>query len=83
MPLLQAVVTLPKDQASDTARVWFLPNETAYFYWLIPESGDRGVLGLIGERGADTHRCMERFLEKQGLTALGLQGARIPVYESC
>lgn len=81
VPLLQAVVTLPKNQAPDTARVWFMPNETPYFYWLIPESRDRGVLGLIGERGADTRRSMERFLEKQGLTAWEFQGARIPVYE--
>lgn len=81
VPLLQAVVTLPKDLPPDTARVWFVPNETPYFYWLIPESQDRGVLGLIGERGADTRRSMERFLEKQGLTASEFQGARIPVYE--
>jgi len=81
VPLLQAVVTLPKDLPSDTARVWFLPNETPYFYWLIPESEDRGVVGLIGEDGADTRRGMERFLETHGLTALEFQGARIPVYE--
>jgi len=81
VPLLQAVVTLPKDLASDTARVWFLPNETPYFYWLIPESRDREVLGLIGEHDADTRRCMERFLEKHGLAAREIQGARIAVYE--
>ena len=39
------------------------------------------MLGLIGERGAGTRRSMERFLDKQGLTALEVQGARIPVYE--
>jgi flavin-dependent dehydrogenase len=81
VPLLQAVVTLPKHLPSDTARVWFRPNETPYFYWLIPESEDLGVSGLIGEHGADTRRSMERFLEKHGLTALEFQGARIPVYE--
>ena len=81
VPLLQAVVTLPKNLPPDTARVWFMPNETPYFYWLIPESRDRGVLGLIGERGADTRRSMEWFLERQGLTAWEVQGARIPVYE--
>ena len=81
VPLLQAVVTLPKNLPPDTARVWFMPNETPYFYWLIPESAGRGVLGLIGERGADTRRSMERFLEKQGFTAWEVQGARIPVYE--
>lgn len=69
MPLLQAVVKLPAGLPPDTARVWFRSDETPYSYWLIPEPRERGVLGLIGEPGADTRRSMERFLEKRGLTA--------------
>ena len=38
IPLLQAIVPLPKDMAADTVRVWFVPQDTPYFYWLIPES---------------------------------------------
>lgn len=79
-PLIQAVVRLPESMPCDTARVWFVPEDTPYFYWMIPESRDRGVVGLIGEEGGETRRCLERFLERRGLTASSFQGARIPVY---
>ena len=82
VPLVQAIVRLPKDMPADTARVWFVPQDTPYFYWLIPESAERGALGLIGENGIDTRRHLERFLEKRGLDAIEFQGARIPVYNS-
>jgi len=80
VPLVQAIVPLPKDMAPDTTRVWFVPDDTPYFYWLIPESRERGALGIIGEDGADTRRCLERFLEKRQLEPIEFQGARIPVY---
>jgi flavin-dependent dehydrogenase len=80
VPLVQAIVRLPKDASADTVRVWFVPDDTPYFYWLIPESPQRAALGLIGEDGQETRRCLERFLEKRGLTPIEFQGARIPVY---
>jgi len=80
VPLAQAVVGQPKDLRPDTTRVWFAPEETPYFYWLIPESPDRGVVGLIGEDGQATRQCLERFLERRGLEPLEFQGARIPLY---
>jgi flavin-dependent dehydrogenase len=80
VPLVQAIVRLPKDQAADTTRVWFVPDDTPYFYWLIPESAERGALGIIGEDGRDTKKCLSRFLEKKHLEPLEWQGARIPVY---
>lgn len=80
VPLVQAIVPLPKDMAPDTTRVWFVPDDTPYFYWLIPESRERGALGIIGENGAETRRCLERFLEKRKLEPIEFQGARIPVY---
>ena len=79
-PLVQAIVPLPKDMAPDTARVWFVPQDTPYFYWLIPESPTRGALGLIGETGPETRKLLENFLEKRGLAPVEFQGARIPVY---
>jgi digeranylgeranylglycerophospholipid reductase len=81
VPLVQAIVRLPKDSPVDTTRVWFVPDDTPYFYWLIPESAERGALGVIGEDGADTARCLARFLEKKGIEPLEWQGARIPVYK--
>lgn len=81
VPLVQAMVRIPSDMSFDTVRVWFVPDDTPYFYWLIPESRERAVVGLIGEDGQETRRCLERFMEKRGFTALGFQGARIPVYD--
>jgi digeranylgeranylglycerophospholipid reductase len=81
VPLVQAIVSLPKDMPPDTARVWFIPQDTPYFYWLIPESPTRGALGLIGENGPDTRRHLEHFLEKRKLDPIEFQGARIPVYK--
>jgi flavin-dependent dehydrogenase len=80
VPLLQAIVSLPRDLAPDSARVWFVPQDTPYFYWLVPESPARGALGIIGETGAETRRHFERFLEKRKLEPIEFQGARIPVY---
>jgi digeranylgeranylglycerophospholipid reductase len=81
VPLIQAIVRLPKDCPVDTTRVWFVPDDTPYFYWLIPESAERGALGVIGEDGRDTAKCLARFLEKKEMEPLEWQGARIPVYK--
>lgn len=78
--LVQAIVRVPAGMSADTVRVWFVPDDTPYFYWLIPESPERAALGLIGEDGQETLRCLERFLEKRELTPIEFQGARIPVY---
>lgn len=80
VPLMQAIVKLPKDLAQDTSRVWFVPQDTPYFYWLVPESATRGALGVIGESGAEMRRAFERFLGKKGFEPIEFQGARIPVY---
>jgi flavin-dependent dehydrogenase len=80
VPLVQALVPLPKDMPPDTARIWFIPHETPYFYWLIPESPTRGALGLIGDSGPEVRGHLERFLEKRQLEPIEFQGARVPVY---
>jgi flavin-dependent dehydrogenase len=81
VPLVQAIVKLPKDCRPDTTRVWFVPDDTPYFYWLIPENESRGALGIIGEgSGQETKKRIERFLEKKNMEPLEWQGARIPVY---
>jgi flavin-dependent dehydrogenase len=80
VPLLQAIVMLPRDYPPGTVRVWFVPDDTPYFYWLIPEGPNRGALGLIAEEGHEARSCLNRFLEKRHFTPLSFQGARVPVY---
>jgi flavin-dependent dehydrogenase len=81
VPLVQAIIKLPKDCRPDTTRVWFVPDDTPYFYWLIPENETRGALGIIGEgSGQETKKRIEHFLEKKQMEPLEWQGARIPVY---
>jgi digeranylgeranylglycerophospholipid reductase len=79
-PLIQAVVDLPADLPPSITRVWFLPEETPYFYWLVPFSETRGVLGLIGEDEGRTRRLLEGFLEKRGFSGVEFQDGLTPVY---
>lgn len=80
VPLFQAVVRLPRDMPSDVTRVWFIPEDTPYFYWLIPYSPTHGVLGLIGEKEKRGQRSLTCFLEKKDLVPLEFQSARTPAY---
>jgi flavin-dependent dehydrogenase len=80
VPLIQAVVKLPEDMPSDTTRVWFLPEDTPYFYWLIPHSPTHGVLGLIAEENNRGRMHLEQFIKKKGLEPIEYQSARIPIY---
>jgi digeranylgeranylglycerophospholipid reductase len=80
VPLLQALVKWPSHIPHDCVRVWFVPDDTPYFYWLIPESKDRGVLGLIAEDASRVRADLDRFLARQGLDAIELQAARVPLY---
>jgi flavin-dependent dehydrogenase len=81
VPLVQAIVDLPEGMTRSTTRVWFRPEDTPYFYWLIPESERRGALGVIGVDGAETRRKLDAFLEETGLEPLEYQAAHIPAYE--
>ena len=74
------MVNLPKDLGPDTTRVWFIPEETPYFFWLIPHSPTRGVLGLIGTDPQGCRKILEKFLEKKGFTPLEFQEALVPCY---
>ncbi|MGB6431807.1 MAG: NAD(P)/FAD-dependent oxidoreductase [Candidatus Acidiferrales bacterium] len=81
VPLIQAIVKMPADMPSDSVRVWFVPGDTPYFYWLIPESNQTAALGLIGEDGHHARECLDRFMDKRHFEPLSFQGARIPVYD--
>ncbi len=80
VPIVQAIVELPKDMPSDTTRIWFAPEDTPYFYWLIPHSQKQGVLGLIGEEKREAWKSLEWFLERKNLVPIEFQSAQIPLY---
>jgi flavin-dependent dehydrogenase len=80
-PILQAIVKLPKGYEANTTQVWFKPQETPYFYWLIPESRRQAAVGLIAEEGKNTKQKLERFLFRLGLKAEDIQAARVPAYD--
>jgi flavin-dependent dehydrogenase len=79
-PILQAIVKLPERTQVNATRVWFQPEDTPYFYWLIPESQERAAVGFIAEEGKSARIKLERFLARQGLEILDMQAARIPAY---
>ena len=81
VPLLQAVIQRPADLEPDTTRVWFRPQDTPYFFWMIPEGEDRAAVGLIGEEPARARRDLIAFLGSKGWRPIYFQGARIPKYE--
>ena len=79
-PILQAIVKLPDRVHANTTQVWFQPEDTPYFYWLIPESDKQAAVGFIAEDGKSARTKLEKFLARQGLEVLGMQAARIPAY---
>ena len=78
--LIQAVVKLPSDMSADTTRVWFLPEDTPYFYWLIPHSSSEGVLGLIAEDMQRGRRSLESFMMRKDMKSSLFQAASTPIY---
>ena len=80
VPILQARVALPKGSRPDTTQVWFDPQSTPYFYWLIPESQDRAAVGLIAEDGQQARQGLEDFLAAHKLEPLEYQGAQVALY---
>lgn len=81
VPLLQAIVEMPEGMNPDTARVWFRPEETPYFYWLIPDGDGRGALGVIGTNASEIRERLDLFIDEQSLKAQEYQAAVIPAYE--
>jgi len=78
--VLQAEVLLPPDTSADTVKVWFDVQKTPYFYWLIPESRERGVVGLIAEGLPEARRALDSFLNARPFQVLGLQAAEVAQY---
>ncbi len=80
VPILQAEVPLPTGWDPGRVQVWFDRRETRFFYWLIPESEEQGVLGLVADENDDIRALLVRFLRRQGLEPTAFQGARVAMH---
>jgi digeranylgeranylglycerophospholipid reductase len=81
VPIVQAKIDLPSGYNADVTEIWFQPETTRFFFWLIPESTQTGALGLIAERPCDARLMLDRFLQNRGLKAREYQGAMIPLHQ--
>jgi flavin-dependent dehydrogenase len=78
--LLQTKVALPEGMESKTCQIWFDPARTKYFYWLIPEGGQRASVGLIADGTEEAEACLETFLQDRSLEPLEFQSAPVPIH---
>lgn len=79
-PLVQAEIELPSGWDPGLTQVWFEPEKTRYFYWLIPESDSRAVVGLIGDGRAGAGALLKSFMARHGFRPLRYQGARVSMH---
>ena len=82
VPLLQAVVEVPAHTDAGNVQVWFEPELTPYFFWLIPEGHRRAVIGFIADQGNTAKNTLMNFLQAHSFTPIEMQAARIPLFNS-
>ena len=80
VPIVQAEVALPSGWNPSVTKVWFDAQETRFFFWLIPESSSRGVVGLIGDHGLETRESLKTFLADHELKPEVYQAAQVALY---
>lgn len=80
LALLQTKVSLPRSARPDTSQVWFDPDRTKYFYWLIPESDQVATVGLIAEDPKRAESELKAFLQQRHLEPLEFQSAPVPMH---
>ena len=80
VPIVQAEIKLPKNWDPAVTKVWFNTQDTPYFYWLIPETEEFGVLGLVGENQKGTRKLLDCFLATHQLQAIRYQGGRVAMH---
>ena len=76
----QARVALPPWTDEHTVRVWFHRESTPYFCWLIPESKQTGVVGLVCENQEQAKGNLERFMDAHDFEGLSFQAADVALY---
>jgi flavin-dependent dehydrogenase len=78
--VIQARVETPPAADPGVGKVWFLPQDTRYFYWLCPESRHSAAVGLVDDKPRQARARLDRFLAERGMRALEYQSALIPLY---
>jgi flavin-dependent dehydrogenase len=78
--VLQARVSIPPTSDPGVGKVWFLPQDTQYFYWLCPESESSAAVGLVDSNPYAARLKLDNFLAARGMHPLEYQSALIPRY---
>ena len=78
--LLQAEINLPANWDPGVVKVWFDFGDTPYFYWLIPYSETKAVVGLITQPGANIRVLLDRFLAEKNFHPLFYQSGQAALY---
>jgi flavin-dependent dehydrogenase len=78
--IVQAKIVLPEKASRDCVKVWFDRERTQFFYWLIPESESRAVIGLVSRNAKSARESMEEFLRSLGCKTLELQAAQVHLH---
>jgi flavin-dependent dehydrogenase len=78
--LIQAKTRFRQGVNKETTQVWFDSNLTRYFIWLIPESEQMAVAGLIADGREKAEEALDRFLQKKELEPLEVQAASVPMH---
>lgn len=79
--LLQARVEQPADLPANVVRVWFAPDITRFFLWLIPESHHSAAAGLIADTQEQAERGLQWLIRTQNLQVLERQQeAWVPLF---
>jgi len=80
LPIVQAEVPLPAGWDPSVVKVWFDTEKTRFFFWLIPESSSKGVVGLIGDHGLQTRESLKTFLADHDLKPEAYQASQVALY---
>jgi len=80
VPLLQAEITLPDDWDAAVTKVWFDVEKTRFFFWLIPESEKRAVVGLIANERSAARETLDQFMAKYNFKVLAYQAGQAAMH---
>jgi len=80
VPLLQVEINLPVNWDPGVVKVWFDYGDTPYFYWLIPDSETKAVVGLIAQPGTNIRILLDRFLTENNFHPLSYQSGKATLY---